>query len=144
VALARDGDPVIVYATFPSVSDDAYWYARWNDRRWVSHFLTFGGPSISPGTLETEYSGGIALDHSDPSTLYLSKKVGRRFEIQRWTTGDGGYRWRHATVIDTGGDAVRPVVPRGPTGPIRLVWMRGDYGQYIHYRTSIAFLTGTT
>jgi BNR repeat-containing family member len=143
VALAHDGDPVIVYATFPSVSDAVYWYAVWNDRRWVSHFLTFGGASISPGTIETEYSGGIALDHADPSILYLSKEVGRSFEIQRWITSDGGYRWQHGTVIDTGSDAIRPVVPRGAAGPIRLLWMSGDYGRYIRYRTSIAFLTGT-
>ena len=143
VALARDGDPVIVYATFPSASDDAYWYARWDDRRWVSHFLTDGGPSISPGTIETEYSGGIALDHADPSILYLSKKLGEWFRIERWVTADGGYRWRHGIVVDSRGDAVRPVVPRGG-GPVRLMWMSGPYGRYIHYRSSISFLTGTS
>lgn len=143
VAFARDGDPVIVYATFPSTRDDAYWYARWDDRRWVSHFLTYGGPSISPGTLETNYSGGLALDHADPSIVYLSKKLGRWFDIQRWVTPDGGYRWRHATVVATDGDAVRPIVPRGADGPVRLAWMSGQYGRYIHYRTSIRFLTGT-
>jgi hypothetical protein len=142
VAFARDGDPVIVYATFPSVRDDAYWYARWDDRTWVSHFLTDGGPSISPGTLETEYSGGVALDHADPSVVYLSKKLGRWFVIQRWITADGGSRWLHATVVETGRDAVRPVVPRGADGPVRLAWMSGHYGRYIHYRTSIRFLTG--
>jgi BNR repeat-containing family member len=142
VAIDAQGHPVIVYATFPAMNNGAYWYARW-DGRWVSHFLTFAGPSISPGTIETEYSGGIALDHSDPSVLYLSRKVGRTFRIERWVTRDGGYRWRHTTVVDTGGDAVRPVVPRGG-GSVELAWMSGHYGRYIRYRTSIAFLTGTT
>jgi hypothetical protein len=133
---------VIVYATFPSVSNHAYWYARWDGRRWISHFLAAAGPSISPGTIETQYSGGIALDHSKPSILYLSRRVGRWFRIERWRTTDGGYRWSHTTVAGTGGDATRPVVARGGTGGLSLAWMGGHYGRYIHYRTTIYFRTG--
>ena len=44
----------------PSTRNHAYWYARWNGQRWVSHFMTFAGPSISPGTIEQQYSGGMA------------------------------------------------------------------------------------
>ncbi len=82
--------PVIVYATFPSVHNHEYWYARFDGRRWVSHMLTFAGGSISPTTSEVYYSGGIALDHSDPSTVYLSRKVGRWFRLERWITRDAG------------------------------------------------------
>jgi hypothetical protein len=140
VAFDPRGHPVIVYATFPSQANHAYWYARWDGRRWVSHFLTFAGPSISPRTIETDYSGGIALDHADPAILYLSRRVGRWFRIERWVTPDGGYRWQRAVVVADAGDAVRPVVPRGG-GPIQLVWMSGRYGAYIRYRTSIGFRT---
>ena len=28
-----------------------------------------------PGTIESEYSGGVALDHSDPSIVYVSREV---------------------------------------------------------------------
>lgn len=140
VAFGPDGRPVIVYATFPSLTNHAYWYARWNGTRWVSHFLTFAGPTISPGTIESYYSGGIALDHANPSVVYLSRKVGRRFRIERWATPDGGRRWRRTVVVDAATDAVRPVVPRG-SGPLGLMWMSGHYGRYIHYRTSIAFRT---
>ena len=91
-----------------------YWYADWTGTRWISHFLTVGGGTISPGTIEFEYSGGIALDHSDPSVLYLSRRVSGGFEIERWTTADGGVRWRHMVVVPAGGtENVRPVVPRG-------------------------------
>jgi hypothetical protein len=142
VALDAQQRPAIVYATFPSAADHAYWYARWDGRGWISHFLTFGGPTISPGTIETEYSGGIALDHADPSVVYLSRKVRGRFELQRWVTRDGGWSWTHTTIVRSArADDVRPVVPRGPTGGlIRLVWLRGHYGTYTHYRTSIAYL----
>ena len=132
--------PVIVYATFPSVRNHAYWYARWNGRRWVSHFLAYAGPTISPRTIELQYSGGMALDHSDPSVVYLSRKVGGQFEIERWSTPNGGYSWYHRTVVRDGFDGLRPVVPRGPRGGIPLLWLQGHYGSYTSYRTSIAFL----
>ncbi len=142
VALDHHGRPVIVYATFPSSGDHEYWYARFDGHRWVNHFLTFGGPTISPGTIEREYSGGLSLDHSDPSTLYMSRKVGGWFEIERWTTSNGGASWHHTTVVRTPGvNNVRPVVPRGPDGgSIKLLWLHGDYRSYTTYMTSIDFL----
>ncbi len=134
--------PVIVYATFPSLRNHAYWYADWNGRRWLSHFLTFAGPSISPGTIETDYSAGITLDHADPSIVYLSREVRGSFEIERWLTANGGHTWRHSTVVRSHGvQNVRPVVPRGTgTGLPTLLWLRGHYGSYTSYRTSIAYL----
>jgi hypothetical protein len=145
VALDRRRRPVIVYATFPSATRHLYWYAHYNGRRWMSHFLTAGGPTISPGTIETEYSAGLALDHSNPSAVYLSRKVGRRFQIQRWRTEDGGAHWRHVTVVRTpGADDVRPLVPRtvggGHRTAIKLLWLHGHYGSYTHYRTTVEFL----
>lgn len=141
VALDHHARPVIVYATFPSPRDQLYWYARWNGRRWTSRFVTHAGPTISPGTIETEYSGGITLDHADPSTVFLSRKVRGRFEIEQWRTGDAGRSWHH-TVVARSADAgsVRPVVPRGPAGPVKLLWLRGPYRSYTTYRTSVAYL----
>jgi hypothetical protein len=143
VALDAHERPVVVYATFPPGGNHAYWYATWTGRRWVSHFMTFAGPTISPGTLELQYSGGITLDHSDPSIVYLSRKDKGWFEIERWTTADGGRGWHHATVVPgRGTDNVRPVVPRrAPGGAIDLLWMRGRYNYYTTFRTSIAYLT---
>jgi hypothetical protein len=136
------GHPVIVYATFPTRANHAYWYARWDGTQWVSHFLTSAGPSISPTTIEFEYSGGVTLDHSDPSVIYLSRHVAGGWEIERWTTPDGGATWRHTVVVAAGGtDNVRPVVPRGSdTAGIKLLWVRGAYAGYTSYRTSIAYI----
>lgn len=142
VTLDRRQHPVVVYATFPSSGDHKYWYARFDGHRWVSHFMAFGGPTISPGTIEREYSGGLALDHSDPSTVYMSRKVGAWFEIERWTTPNGGYSWHHQTLVRTPGqNNVRPVVPRGTAGGgLKLLWLHGDYRSYTTYRTSIDYL----
>lgn len=134
--------PVIVYATFPSGGEAIYWYAVFNGRRWVSHRLAAGGGSISPLTIEYEYAGGVSLDHGDPSIVYASVEVHGGWEIQRWTTPDGGARWTHATVVAADATQnVRPVVPRGYAGgPMGLLWLRGPYDSYTGYRTSIAFL----
>ena len=142
VALDPGGRPVIVYATFPSHRRHEYWYAEWTGTRWVSHFLTVGGGTISPGTIEFEYSGGIALDHSDPSVVYLSRRVRGGFEIERWTTADGGRRWHHTVVVPAGGTQnVRPVVPRGwDRGPMSLLFLHGHYGTYTNYHASVDYL----
>ena len=142
VAFDRKGRPVIVYATFPSRYNHVYWYARWDGRRWERHFLTWAGPSISPDTLERQYSGGLVLDHNDPSVVYLSLQLNGWFDIERWTTHDGGNLWYRRILVDTPGVSnVRPVIPRGPSGgPLSVLWLHGHYGSYTTYQTSIAFL----
>jgi hypothetical protein len=140
VAFDQASHPVIVYATFPSIFNHAYWYARWDGHRWTSHFLTSAGPSISPNGLEQQYSGGLALDHADPSIVYLSRQIGGSFAIERWHTDNAGQTW-HTTMAEAtpGVNNVRPVVPRGSdNGPIRLLWMRGNYGAYTDYATQVA------
>jgi hypothetical protein len=142
VAFARHGVPVIVYATFPKGRGAVYWYASYVERRWFSHRLTDGGGSISPGTIESEYAGGLTLDHSNPSIVYASVEVHGGWEIERWVTSDEGVRWTHSIVVAADQtDNVRPVVPRGYTGgPMGLLWLRGPYRSYTTYRTSVAFL----
>lgn len=136
------GRPVIVYATFPSPQRHLYWYASWTGRRWVSHEIAVGGPTISPHTIEKQYSAGLVLDHNDPSVVYMARKVLGTFEIERWVTTDGGASWRYTTLAHSpNADDVRPVVPRGQNGgPISLLWLHGHYRGYRGYRTSIAYL----
>jgi hypothetical protein len=141
VALGADQRPVIVYATFPSPRRHVYWYARWTGARWVSHLMAVAGPTISPGTLEADYSGGMTLDHSDPSVVYLSRQVRGFFRIERWSTQNGGATWQHFPLVSGRTDNVRPVVPRDWSGgSMGLLWLRGDYRSYTTYRTSVAFL----
>ena len=140
VAADSEGRPVIVYATFASKTDHRYRYARWNGERWIDVHLARAGGSIATAGREHLYSGGLALDHGDPSTVYLSRKVGRRFEIQRWRTGDRGRTWTSVSV--TSGSAqsnVRPVVPRGAhsDGPAPVLWMGGSYPGYTNFATSL-------
>jgi BNR repeat-containing family member/PKD domain len=139
VALTSSGRPVIVYAVFPSAQRHIYRYARFNGRRWVTHTITAAGGPITRVPRERFYSAGISLNHQHPSIVYLSRRVGRHFEIERWRTGDGGRRWTHRAITSHSPvDNVRPVSPRGlEPGREEVLWMRGRYGRYRQFGTTI-------
>jgi len=149
IAAGPNGRPVILFASFPNDSNHRYHYASWNGTAWQDHDFTGGGGSIATIGGETEYSGGLSLDHNDPSIVYTSRQHdsgGTVYEIQRWTTTDGGATFSDPVSITSGSTVknVRPVVPWGAPGPVKLLWMSGTY---IHwkglYNTSIQMLTTT-
>ncbi len=145
LALDRSGHPVVAYTRLPSIGDHRYHYARWTGQAWSDTQITPGGgwfPRTPRWRREREphYSGGITLDHADPSAAYLSRQVDGRFEIERWATADGGHSWDR-TPITSGSeeDNVRPVVPRGVGGQGDLVlWLQGRYVRYTKYDMRIA------
>ena len=144
VAEGRDGNPVIVYARLPEENDHRYHYARWNGAEWLDTEITAAGgwfPRTPEGTDEPEphYSGGIVLDHDDPSVLYLSRPVEGVFEIERWWTDDGGASWRSSFVTkNSANDNVRPFVVRGHgASSSGLIWMENH-----HYRHYLDFDSG--
>jgi hypothetical protein len=139
VALDATGHPVIVYATFPTDSDHRYRYARWDGTRWVDRELVRAGRSMSLDPAEPNYSGGITLDHEDPSIVYLSRQVNGVFEVQVWTTPDGGASWssRPLTAGSVRGN-YRPISPRGQRGEdLDVVWMHGGYPSYTSFHTGL-------
>ena len=151
VAADERGRPVIVYAALPEKTEHRYRYARWTGEEWVDHEITPAGgwfPQTPEGETEPEphYSGGVILDHNDPSTVYLSREIDGVFEIERWTTGDGGETWSHEPITaNSEKNNVRPVVPRNHPGgdtAAGLLWMHGDYIHYTDYDTSIKMLGG--
>jgi len=139
VAEDSKGDPAIVYSRFPNDSTHLYYYARWDKGKWVNQKLLNSGrwfPQTKPLTIESErnYSGGIILDHEDPSTIYLSRMKNGKFEIEKWKTSDKGKHW-HITVITTNSafDNVRPFVIRNHAidGSPSVLWM--SVKKYVHY-----------
>jgi hypothetical protein len=137
LALDSNGAPILTYATFPSDVDHRYRYARWDDR-WHDHQIVEAGGYID-GPRQPAYSGGVVLDHEDPSTVYLSRQVGSTHELERWRTGDGGRTWE-ARAITSGSVVpnVRPVVPRNhPGGVLDVLWMRGEYPFFNAYETEV-------
>lgn len=144
VAADASGRPVIVFASFPSAADHRYHYARWTGTSWEVHEITPAGGSIRGDGGSPYYSGGITLDHEDPSRVYLSRQVGASWQVEAWTTGDGGATWTSQSVTAGSPSNVRPISPRGLVpfaGDLSVIWMRGPYDSYVTYRTSIAAST---
>lgn len=142
IALDRAGRPVIVFASFASRKEHFYHYARWTGERWVQRPITAAGGSIADD-LEKEpyYSGGITLDHEDPSVVHLSREVAGEHEIETWRTPDGGKTWtRRRVTTESSVENVRPVAPRGLSSfddDMSVIWMRGDYEHWLSYPTNI-------
>jgi BNR repeat-containing family member len=68
VGVGDDGQPVVLYATFPSAREHHYHYARWTGSRWSSHEITLSGPTIEHAKGDANYAGGLILDSRDPSS----------------------------------------------------------------------------
>lgn len=144
VAFDKQNNPVLLYTRHPDETDHRYHYARWNGVDWTDTELCSAGrwfPQTRDGEREREphYSGGLALDHSDPSVVYLSRPVDGVREIEQWTTADAGRTWTSkALTRGSKHDNVRPFVVRdhAPDSPT-VLWMNLS-GQYRHYTDYLA------
>ncbi len=148
VAADATGHPVIAYTRHPTEDDHRYHYARWDGQQWQDHLITPAGrwfPQTPPDTVEPEphYSGGLALDPTNPAIVYLSRPINGIFEIERWTTPDGGATWSHEAITQNSPTSnVRPVVVPDPhSGQTVLMWMNltGGYRHYTDFHTALHF-----
>jgi hypothetical protein len=140
VAMGTDGKPVMVYATFRNKGKDhRYGYARWTGSHWRTQKIVDAGGPITSSDFERYYSGGVVLDHRDPTIVYGSVQVGDHWEIEKFKTSDGGATWKRDWITQNSStDNVRPVVPRGlQAGAKNLLWMRGRYIFYTTFDTSV-------
>lgn len=146
--LAEDaeGNPVLAYAKFPDDQNHIYAYAFWEKGDWKKIDLVNSGdwmPETPEGKTEPEpnYSGGIAIDHEDPSVLYLSVKRDSIFEIEKWSTRNKGKKWNiEAITKGSSKDNIRPFPVRnaGEGNPLQVVWMSNThYRHYTDYHSSL-------
>ncbi len=139
VAEDEKGHPVLVYAKFPSTTDHYYCYAKWTGKEWKSYDLINSGgwfPKTPKGRQELQkfYSGGICIDHENTNKLYLSVKRDSVFEIEQWTTKNGGNSWKVDFVTQgSTKDNIRPFAVRGASedNPVQVLWMQNT--KYIEY-----------
>jgi hypothetical protein len=146
VAENKEGDPVIVYSRFPNDSSHIYYYSVWHNDQWNNHKLVNSGPwfpQTPAGETQREpnYSGGITLDHEDPSIVYLSRLKNTKFEIEKWTTANKGKDWVIEEITtNSENNNVRPFVIRNYStqDSLKLLWMNvKKYIHYTDYQTSI-------
>ncbi|MES2981335.1 MAG: BNR-4 repeat-containing protein [Verrucomicrobiota bacterium] len=147
IALDQDGLPVIAYTRLPDETDHRYQYARWDGKKWLDVQVSAGGkwfPQTPDGVKEREphYSGGMALDHADPSVLYISLPVKEAFEILQLETPDKGKTWNSKAITQNSQHLnIRPVVPRGHTGRSpHVLWMFGSYEHFTKFSTGIKMI----
>ncbi len=146
IATDANHRPVIVYTRLPGENDHRYHYASWNGEKWSDTELVAGGswfPQTPDQAVEREphYSGGIVLDHNNPSLAYLSRPINGIFEIEKWTVISEPLQMQHDEITHNSATGnIRPVVVRNYSdeGP-KLLWMNisGHYIHYTDYSTSI-------
>lgn len=144
IALDKINNPVIVYTRYPQDNDHRYHYAKWDGKQWKDEELCkAGGPIgiIVPGEKQREpnYSGGIVLDHKDPSKVYLSKVTNSVFEIEYWKKINDS-DWI-STPITTGSkiNNMRPYVVSSGKNSV-LLWMTGIYKHYTDFETDLRMM----
>lgn len=147
IAISKEGNPVIVFATFPTVNAHVYNYAIFKAGKWKVSKIVDAGPYISyepfsTGRIETYYSAGITINKENPSIVYLSRKVGPHYEIERWKTKTNGLTWQSQPVTSSSKvDNVRPFfLPKASSNSkaeINLAWLNGDYANYLEFKTYV-------
>lgn len=146
IAENAEGNPVLVYVRFPNDSTHLYYYSIWDEGKWNHYRLANSGswfPSTPVGTVEREpnYSGGIVLDASNPSMVYLSRLKNGIFEIEKWTTPDKGESWKTINITaNSVHHNIRPFVIRNTVADdsLKVLWLSVDH--YVHwtdYHTSV-------
>lgn len=141
IAIDQKGNPYIAYTRHPQSTDHRYHYARFNPKKkvWTDHEICQAGgwfPQTIPGTVERElyYHGNMTFHPDNPQTIYLSRQINDRFEIEKRTTSNKGRAWKITPITQNSiYDQVRPYVPRNIdtlSKPV-LLWMENR--KYIHY-----------
>lgn len=139
VASDASGRPVIAMV---KISDDKtshdYYYVRWDGAQWKAYFLANGGGHFhQTPDIEKCYSGGMAIDPVNPETVYCSVPVwgafGRVYEIVKYTVNvaNGQIDEERVTRHSRKNNARPYVIPGSAHSPLRLVWMNGDYYDWI-------------
>ena len=148
VAADSAGNPVIVFASFPS-SQRPPLPVRALERDGV------GGAPDHAGRRHVPRGRRLAalLRRADPRPRGPVARVplapgGRgAWQVETWTTANGGATWT-SQAQTTSGKNVRPVSPRGMSatgGDMSVIWMKGGYPSYVAYDTSIqAFMAAAT
>jgi len=138
-ALDKDGLPVVAMV---QISNDKtvhnYYYAKWTGTTWRKTFLAFGGGRFhQTAGLELCYSGGMAIDDSNPNIVYCSVPVvgtsGTVFEIVKYSIGtDGTVTSTEQITTNSTLNNVRPfIIANSGNSPMKLTWMYGNYYDWI-------------
>lgn len=139
IAPDKNGRPTLVYVKFPDSIHHIYCHSRWQGRKWENQELVNSGKYFVRGPIgvperEPNYSGGLVIDHDDPSILYLSVNRNSAFEIEKWTSVRNGKKWKvEAFTRGSNNDNIRPFAVRnaGKANAVQVLWLMNS--KYVHY-----------
>lgn len=140
IAIGADGRPVVVYAEVRPSSLDAgvisdtelldhrYRYGRWTGSAWETYEVASSGPRVGGfqfgNSVEAHYSPGMALNHDDPTRLFVSLRDSTGLSAWEYRTVDGGQTW---TRESRGRGAFEPQYVRNAHEDLEWIYMAGDY-----------------
>lgn len=148
IAADKEGQPVILYARYPTEQDHIYHYTRYDGKRWTDYKICHSGkwfPQTQEGKHEREphYSAGMTIHPLKTNAIYLSREINGVFEIEKRLTKDNGKTWEITAITrNSKYDNVRPVFPRNmqPGDIPVLLWMKNEkYIHYTNYKTAINY-----
>ena len=114
-----------------------YYQIRWTDNSWQNTFIAnAGGHFHQSPDIEKCYSGGLVIDKYDSQTVYGSVPVkgihGIVYELKKFTIDDNGdLTSEEQLTFDSQKNNVRPYSIAGKDSENSLVWMQGDYYDWI-------------
>jgi hypothetical protein len=138
LTLDHDENPVMatVSISHDKTSHD-YYHVRWTGNEWQKTFLSHaGGHFHQTPDIEKCYSGGMTLDKHNPQIVYGSVPVegnqGKKYELKKFIVGtDGKLISTEQLTRHSPKNNVRPFAIAKKTADLSLVWMQGDYYDWI-------------
>lgn len=145
IVLDENEHPHIGYSLYLSNSDHRYRIASWDGSKWVDREVAFAGKCLY--TKESSYTGLIAIDPGDPTTVLISTDVdpsngedgGGKHEIYRakirLQDDIRSIQWT-AVTSDSPVRNLRPMIVRGE-GYRVFAWLRGEFQSFTNYQLDV-------
>jgi hypothetical protein len=136
------GNPVVAYSV--GFGRKVQWFrsARWTGDDWLDRRVAPAYATRRHGDAAGHFqSGGIVLDHRNPSIAYLTRVVRDRGVVEMWHTEDDGGSWERVRRLSPRGqNCYRPAAP--VNGPFRVVvFVCGYQSDWTRYATAISCST---
>ena len=138
LALDQNENPVMATVGIShDKSSHDYYHIRWKGNRWQKTFLSnAGGHFHQSPDIENCYSGGMAIDKHNPLIIYgsvpVTGKHGPVYELKRFTVAsDGSSVAEKQITFNSAKNNIRPFVIAGGSDELSLLWMQGDYYDWI-------------
>lgn len=137
------GDKIgVLFGNMVDGTESDYYYSYYDDvkKEWVNQIVCQSGQAAVVGN---RYFGGLSFDKQDMQTVYVSRREGGLFRIEKWKTSDYGASWDSIELLDEGEKRseilMRPIIPYNAHEDIEVIFIKGAYPTYLDYNTDLVF-----